>query len=426
MRTRILLALLIGIGAAWAVTASSGSLRSLTNTVLLIGLSVVVLATVYIVGIHPGSRRRALRIVLLCFATTLAVAGLEIPALLGVLDYRVLFVPKMPGGKGPHNRVLEPGILYRRHAHDTFTSDLYGDGVIVAGVAAERRYTVDYQADANGMRNTEDHETADVVLLGDSFVEGYRVKQDENVAAHLARSSGQTVINLGHSGWGPGHELAALERFGVPLEPKHVFWFFYEGNDLRNLEEHRIAMEDFEAWRAREMRFRHRSLVNNGRCVLEGLAAAFLRSGHSDRALALSGLFGEPRQRLFFTTFPHPLDAHYRDLLDGTHEILTSAREATESVGGTFHLVFVPTKFRAYGPSCDFEEASKCRAWQTNALPRRLSSWAEKTGTDFIDLTETMQAAAARGELLYLTDDPHWNPDGERVVAERLLPLIAK
>ena len=368
-----------------------------------------------------------MRLLALTLAMGFAALLLEVPAMLGLLDYRTLLVPKMPGGPGPHNRVLEPGVLYRRPPHDTFTSELFGDAVVVAGAASDGRYVVDYTADAHGFRNAKDFEKVDVALVGDSFVEGYRVRQEENVASRLAEATGLDVVNLGHSGWGPGHELAALENFGLPLEPDVVMWFFFEGNDLRNLDEHRVAMADFERWKDGESGFGRRSLFANAKKVLYGLASFHARDRDSERARGLSGRFTSSdgkRHRLCFTIRPFALDAENRALLDGTFDILSAAHEQTRTRGARFVLVFVPSKFRVYGAHCSFEQGAWCKDWKMNALPRRMSAWAKKSGVDWVDLTEPLESAAARGELLYLTDDPHWNPAGERAVAKRLAPLL--
>ena len=46
---------------------------------------------------------------------------------------------------------------------------------------------------------------------------------------------GQPVANLGVSGYGSLQELKVLEKYAVPLGPKMVAWFFFEGNDLEKV-----------------------------------------------------------------------------------------------------------------------------------------------------------------------------------------------
>mgnify|MGYP001289671846 CR=1 FL=1 len=97
-------------------------------------------------------------------------------------------------------------------------------------------YTV-YKSDRYGFNNNDsiwDKKKIDYLLIGDSFVHGACVKNDENLASNLARSSNKNVLNLGQGGSGPLDQLATLIEYSK-LEVKKVVWFFYEGNDLESL-----------------------------------------------------------------------------------------------------------------------------------------------------------------------------------------------
>lgn len=82
----------------------------------------------------------------------------------------------------------------------------------------------------------QDLEKATVVLLGDSFIEGYKVTQEEIVSNQLSQLIDVEVSNLGQSDYGPEHELAVLYQIGLDLEPSVVVRFFFEGNDLYDLD----------------------------------------------------------------------------------------------------------------------------------------------------------------------------------------------
>jgi len=51
----------------------------------------------------------------------------------------------------------------------------------------------------------------DVAMLGDSYVEGHLVSDDETCAVQLARLTGLTVGNFGQSGYGTAQEMRVLE-----------------------------------------------------------------------------------------------------------------------------------------------------------------------------------------------------------------------
>jgi len=73
----------------------------------------------------------------------------------------------------------------------------------------------------------------DIVLMGDSFTEGYSVHSDETISAVL-RGSGFNALNTGKGGNGPLLEMAALKEYAELIEPKIVLWLYFT-NDLGNL-----------------------------------------------------------------------------------------------------------------------------------------------------------------------------------------------
>ena len=76
-------------------------------------------------------------------------------------------------------------------------------------------------------------ENVDILLLGDSYTEGYSVNSNENIAYFLSQNFKQ-VINLGKSGNGPLIELATLSEYGAFFKPKYILWLYCQ-NDIVNL-----------------------------------------------------------------------------------------------------------------------------------------------------------------------------------------------
>jgi len=93
----------------------------------------------------------------------------------------------------------------------------------------------DVRYDHNGFRNQTDLKSADIVVIGDSFVEGLTVSDAQLVTSLLAHLQGKVVANLGQSTYGPQQELIVLKRYGLPLRPRTVVWMFFEGNDLADV-----------------------------------------------------------------------------------------------------------------------------------------------------------------------------------------------
>jgi len=74
----------------------------------------------------------------------------------------------------------------------------------------------------------------DVVAIGDSFTQGFCVPQGTDVVS-VVRSSFPRTVNLGMGHTGPLTQLATLREYGEQLRPRTVLWFYFEGNDLKDL-----------------------------------------------------------------------------------------------------------------------------------------------------------------------------------------------
>ena len=126
---------------------------------------------------------------------------------------------------------------------------IHGKEVIPLGGVADRVTVfcnesgqwVTYKSDKHGFNNRREAWQSgpiEVGILGDSYAHGMCVPPDRNFAA-LIRQRYPATLNLGMSGAGPMIELATLREYLQPLKPKVVLWFYYEGNDLINLQDDR-------------------------------------------------------------------------------------------------------------------------------------------------------------------------------------------
>lgn len=97
--------------------------------------------------------------------------------------------------------------------------------------------TVTYTADRNGFNNPDQvyDDIVELVVVGDSFVEGFCLDSGTEVLGQLRKTHPRTV-GLALRGSGPLFELAMLKRFGTALQPKTTVIVFFEGNDWENLE----------------------------------------------------------------------------------------------------------------------------------------------------------------------------------------------
>ncbi len=93
-----------------------------------------------------------------------------------------------------------------------------------------------FKTDEHGFNNSKglyNNNKVDIMLLGDSYTEGYSVNQDETIGAVL-REAGFHTISLGQGSNGPLLEFASLKEYAEPLEPKIVVWISHP-NDITDI-----------------------------------------------------------------------------------------------------------------------------------------------------------------------------------------------
>ena len=165
----------------------------------------------------------------------------ELPAFLNLIDYRRTFsisgslLGEEPGYLPDPELVSKPESYH--NVKMEFSRGNLGEVLCLPSHPAE---PFELKYDKNGFRNDEDFASADIAVIGDSYVESPMLPSSMLATTRLAKLMQQTVANLGQSGYGPQQELAVLKRYALPLHPKSVVWVFYEGNDLRDAERYNI------------------------------------------------------------------------------------------------------------------------------------------------------------------------------------------
>jgi len=281
-------------------------------------------------------------------------------------------------------------------------------------------YRWDAKYDNHGFRNLSDLKSADIAVIGDSFVEGFTLPDAQLVTSELASLQGEEVANLGHSDYGPKEELVVLRRYGLPLRPRTVVWMFFEGNDLTDVMRYDTVMNDPPSpWRT----FVERSFTKN---ALQG-AERFLFPPAKRPGVQRLGIMRTPggEFRVYFE--PHLpestlLQPNFLGAIQETANTVAAAQELCASHGIRLVFVFIPEKFRVFRSSCAFPAGSECSTWAVNDVPERLQKavGAASPTTEYLDLTSALIDGVKRGELPYYRDDAHWTEAGHRIAAEAI------
>jgi len=105
----------------------------------------------------------------------------------------------------------------------------------------ENGYFVSYETDEHGFPNPRgiwNRNDIDIAAVGDSYLHGYCVPPHKTLAAPI-RHQYPLFLNLGMAGDGPLFMLAKIKEYLPVIKPKLVLWFYYEGNDLTDLQNER-------------------------------------------------------------------------------------------------------------------------------------------------------------------------------------------
>lgn len=410
-------------------------LYSMRAFVFLVAISYLALWIVY----GSVSRERLSVSAGKCLLTTASIAFilglLELPALLGLLDYRryvslpesTLFT-RIKIWENPGNR-LDRELLHVHRPGQEITGETVGDLVHWLKISTDRRYPVEIKYDRLGFRNDHDIEQAPVVVIGDSFAESGLVGREDLISSRLARRLGLEVANLGQSGYGPQQELIVLRRYGLKLQPRLVLWLFFEGNDLRDLRRYDRVMESWDDEMSRLHGARQRTLSLS---VLRLLTALTEPPVQQDQVMArrrsctVRHPLTDESTRLYFAFAGEPLTEQDRTSLRKTREILLQADRLCNDSGARLVLVYVPTKFRVYQNTCEYPDESDMTSWRVNDLPQQMESWAAEHGISYVDLVRPLQEGAGRGELVFFQDDGHWNARGNEIATETILDYLER
>lgn len=100
----------------------------------------------------------------------------------------------------------------------------------------ESGYWPVYHNDSNGFANLKYQNNGyEILLIGDSFGEGYSVMQKDNISSNLIKS-GISTYNISNGGNGPLIQYATIKEYCGIIEPKYIIWTYYM-NDISDLNE---------------------------------------------------------------------------------------------------------------------------------------------------------------------------------------------
>ena len=287
-----------------------------------------------------------------------------------------------------------------------------------------------YESDEHGFHNPRglwQSRPIHIVALGDSFTHGACVRTDDSFVSRI-RSRFPATVNLGINGDGPLAMLATLREYGTWLRPKVVLWFFYEGNDSRDLD----GREKYSPLLRNYLDPSFSQRLIDRQAEIDGKLAAYLdramqpqetlsnverylklhhlrRSLKSilDKPAGRDGLPGELIEFLKTNAAPST-----KEDLELFRAILDEARTAVASWGGQLYFIYLP-------------------AWQRYRIPDLASQdrdvvlqMVEAMNIPIVDIHEAFTRHADPLSLFPSRRHAHYNVEGHHLVAQEVLARL--
>ena len=285
-----------------------------------------------------------------------------------------------------------------------------------------------YESDAHGFNNANEvwqRNRMEIAAVGDSFVHGYCVPPEKNFVS-LIQQERPATLNLGIAGDGPLLMLATLKEYLPQFAPRIVLWFYYEGNDLIDLQRERKNallmnyMKDgfTQPQLARQADIDRAILGQTPR--LRALEETRRKNREENRVSSTLMTFTRLsilRERLGLVggtsvDETETADFHGRNM-DAFRDIIVDAKMQTENWGGTLEFVYLPewaryTRYTSLGKSARDEVLKLVRG----------------LGIPIIDIVPVFEAHGDPLSLFPFRGQGHYNEVGHRLVAQEVLRAL--
>jgi len=364
---------------------------------------------------------------------------LEVAAALNLVNWRLAF-DRMMGNKLVNHQYVT-GFLFDRDLEFRRPPGAHWVGPAASDIEWERSVTpaiprlLSFQYDSAGYRNPTNLIHADVVLLGDSFVEGWYVQVEETVARVLETELQLPVSNLGVAGYGTMPELLLLKKEAPRLKPSVVVWFFFEGNDF--YDDARWEKSDPMHYGRHANRrvggkplnpaqpWRQRSFTGNVVRSLRRWANGAIPTRVPYVGFPLASTPDRPP--IYFADYASiPWSDWLADRWGLARSRFEEGNRYCRERGIRLLLCYVQIKFRVYRQFVEWPSGSPCRQWEVWPLPKDFDDFCRAAAIPFVDLTAPLQAAVQAGGMPYARTDSHWGPEGHRLVANLLRDEIRR
>ena len=360
-------------------------------------------------------------------------AMLELPAMLRWVHWTLIF--RSLSGEGVDYGtafVLDAQLGFRRIPGLHWSGRPASDIEERYGLPRSLSEPITFTYDKWGYRNALEMEKADVVLLGDSYVEGWYVSDDQTAAAQLAARLHRPVANLGVAGYGVLQALRVLKGDALRRSPTVVAWFFFEGNDLYDdqiFENTLVAgppsVESTrpEGW-TRDHGWGRRSFVLNFFQRIRRWSHPLIPN-RAPYWARLTQPGGRTQPVYFFNYGAIPWTDYEEQRWTITRTAFEEGVAFAREHGINLVFVYVPTKYRVFRDFIEIPQGSPLEHFDVwHLLPVRFQDFCMSAAVPCVDSTDRLRQAVAGGRMPYPANDTHWSPDGHAIAGAAIEDVV--
>lgn len=360
----------------------------------------------------------------------------------------------------------EFGIPIRQHRLFTEYDPLLGWRKVpnFRGVHSQKEYRIVEKFNSKGIRGPEypykkDDNEFRILILGDSFAEGYVVEFTDLFSEVLKRQMNKLsekfieVINAGTGGYSTDQELLYFSTLGKLYDPDLTILMFHKNDPKYNVRDNywrgrkplfvieegilklskvpgpsfnterethgsqsvfgaKITLTDYTTWYM--YRFLIYNIYNISRVYKNLLTTNKMDIEIMNNDFLDLGNF-EPLEELY------PLGKGETYMWDLTEALLNELKEEVESVGGKFLIFYIPGKSEIYDEKWQIPGKTKCYVRQLEVI----------TQTNHMSMINPISIFKNEGrkllredKLLYYRSDDHWNVLGNHLTGTILAQYI--
>ena len=278
-------------------------------------------------------------------------------------------------------------------------------------------YNLTYQANGQGMRDKERdlkaHGKKRVIVLGDSFVEGWGVATEHRMSDRLEQLTGLECLNFGTSGsFGPTQYLMLYNHLARSFEHEALIIAILPDNDFLD--------DDYEY----------------GRLMHADRIRPFFTGTKPDYKLIVTNpTLPSPGSKLLEQIL---LNLTYTGNVIKHFKSLSRHRQATIPTNYAGYFDFTPAQwdrlehvlqeFRMAAPTlpilvltipCD-TDIQRTEKQAKAPLPPKMQTLCKTLGMQYLDLMPAIRATPEGWQACYLKTDRHWNARGNEIAAEAI------